>query len=238
MNESFIEQHYNNNILKNKIVSDELHIGGRKATEYLLAALGLHQGQNVLDVGSGLGATARAAAELYGVSVTGLELVEGLCEEARRITEEKGLTGLCDFIQGSALDMPFKDSSYDAAFMLHVNMNVQNKIKLFNEISRVLKPNSLFCFYEILADIHVESMVYPCPWSSLAAHSFLITPDRLEEIIEDAGIVIETKERRYDFAVSMMQRAVEDQPRPAFVNLLENIQQQRCCPWQYICRKK
>lgn len=233
MKDSVVKDHYIHNILGRKRSTDELHIGAHVATEYLLKAMDLRPGMKVLDVGSGLGAAARLAASLFDINVTGLDLVPEFCEEARRNTADKRVSFIC----GSALDMDFPDAAFEAAFMLHVNMNIQEKQNLFNEIARVLHKNSQFAFYEILADEHAGEMVYPCPWAIRAEESFLITPGEVETILEAAGFVIEKKESRRDFGLEAMARRQASYPEQPFVNLLENVRENRCAPWQYICRK-
>ena len=233
MKDSVVQDHYIHNILPRKRVTDELHVGGKFATEYLLKAIDLKPGLKVLDVGSGLGAAARLAASLYNIHVTGLDIIPEFCEEARKNTQDDRV----DFICGSALDTKFPDGAFEAVFMLHVNMNIGKKENLFKEIARVLQNNSQFGFYEILADEHVGSMVYPCPWASKADDSFLITPGEIEAMLEIAGFVVEQKESRRDFAIDAMERRQADYPEQPFVNLLENVRQKRCAPWQYVCRK-
>ena len=62
---------------------DEFHIGGRRATVELTDQLDLHPGLRVLDVGSGLGGTARALARKHSVEeVTGLDLTAEYVEVA------------------------------------------------------------------------------------------------------------------------------------------------------------
>lgn len=233
MKDSIVRDHYIHNILPRKRVTDELHIGGRVATEYLLAAMDLKPGMKVLDVGSGLGAAARLAAALYDIRVTGIDLVPEFCDEARQKTDDPRV----DFICGSALDTGFENSDYDAIFMLHVNMNIKEKENLINEISRISKPNSQFGFYEILADENVADMTYPCPWASLQGDSFLISPEEIEGLLQHAGFTVEKKECRREFAMDAMLRRQADYPEQAFVNLIENVREKRCVPWQYICRK-
>ncbi len=53
---------------------DEFHIGGRQASEAFLGQLGLTLDQRVLDVGCGLGGSARFAATRYRCHITGIDL--------------------------------------------------------------------------------------------------------------------------------------------------------------------
>lgn len=234
MKDSVVKDHYIHNILPRKRVTDELHIGGKVATGYLLAGMNLKPGMKVLDVGSGLGAAARLAAATYNINVTGIDLVPEFVEEAKRNTDDARVNFVC----GSALGMEFPENAFTAAFMLHVNMNIQDKQSLFSEISRVLESGAQLGFYEILADEYAGDMKYPCPWASNPEDSFLITAGEMETILGAAGFVVEKKESRREFGLVAMERRQADYPEQAFVNLLENVREKRCAPWQYICRKQ
>jgi 2-polyprenyl-3-methyl-5-hydroxy-6-metoxy-1,4-benzoquinol methylase len=61
---------------------DEFHIGGRQATAELAAQLELDSDDHVLDVGSGLGGTARFLSHNYGCRVTGIDLTQEYVEAA------------------------------------------------------------------------------------------------------------------------------------------------------------
>src|SRR5439155_2361569 len=91
--------------------ADQLHFGGRNATEALARLGGLQAGDRVLDVGSGLGGPARTLAVAFGCDVTGLDLSAQFCQTATAITDRVGLSEQVRFQEGSALDMPFPDVS-------------------------------------------------------------------------------------------------------------------------------
>jgi 2-polyprenyl-3-methyl-5-hydroxy-6-metoxy-1,4-benzoquinol methylase len=94
MNEQAVAQHYSRGGLEQQILDvltttganlehldpdqlapvDEFHSGGRPATVELISQLDLRPGLRVLDVGSGLGSTARYLARQHAVEVTGLDL--------------------------------------------------------------------------------------------------------------------------------------------------------------------
>ncbi len=57
---------------------DEFHIGGRPATDHFAAKLGFARGDQVLDVGSGIGGPARYFAHHKGCRVTGIDLTEAI----------------------------------------------------------------------------------------------------------------------------------------------------------------
>jgi ubiquinone/menaquinone biosynthesis C-methylase UbiE len=85
---------------------DEYHGGGLAATRELAQIAELHEGLQVLDVGSGIGGPARTLAAEFGCRVTGLDLTEEFCRTAVVLTNLLHLSDLVTFRQGNALDMP------------------------------------------------------------------------------------------------------------------------------------
>ena len=128
---------------------DEFHIGGRQASEDFLSQLNLTPKNQVLDVGCGLGGTARFVASRYGCQVTGIDLTPEYVETAKVVCGWVGLGSRISLHQGSTLAMPFADRVFDRAYTLHVGMNIDDKAGLCSEVSRVLRPNSLFGIYAL-----------------------------------------------------------------------------------------
>jgi SAM-dependent methyltransferase len=78
--------------------------------EHCLQRLAPRHGEQVLDVATGTGWTARRAAE-HGGDVVGIDLGADLIEAARRLAEARGLR--IDFRVGDAEQLPFPDASFD-----------------------------------------------------------------------------------------------------------------------------
>jgi len=178
---------------------DEFHIGGRQATEDFVAQLGLSPEDHVLDVGCGIGGTARYLASTCGCRVTGLDLTPEFVEAGRALCAWVGLADRVDLTQGSALAMPFEPARFDAAVMLHVGMNIADKAGLFAEVGRVLRPGATFGLYDIMRR-NDEPLVYPVPWAAVPDTSALVTPEDYRAALTEAGFEV-TKERdRREFA--------------------------------------
>ncbi len=94
---------------------DEFHIRGRAATQELAQIAQLTPDLQVLDVGSGLGGSARYLAHEYGCRVTGLDLTGDYCRVATMLSQRLGMADQTEFRTGSALDMPFEDGTFDLA---------------------------------------------------------------------------------------------------------------------------
>jgi len=166
---------------------DEFHIRGREATLELASQVRLSANHEVLDVGSGVGGASRYLASEYGCHVTGLDLTEEYCHVAAALADRLGLSSRVSYRQGSALNMPFDDKSFDVVWTQHAAMNIADKAKLYSEIARVLRPGGYLALYDILAG-PVSPLYFPVPWARDSSISFLATPGQLHEFLETAGL--------------------------------------------------
>ena len=180
---------------------DEFHIGGRKATEQLMAQLKMTAADHVLDVGSGLGGPARFVADRYKCRVCGVDLTRDYVETANRLCQWVGLDGRVTLQQSSALSMPFQASTFSKAYMLHVGMNIEDKENLCHEIARVLQPGALFAVYDVMRTAEGE-LLFPVPWASESESSKVSSPERYKRALERAGFEILLERNRKDFALS------------------------------------
>jgi SAM-dependent methyltransferase len=164
---------------------ESLHLSGWKATEDLLARLDLPRGARALDVGCGIGGTARTLAVLHGAVVTGIDLTPEFVAAAAELSRRAGVENV-SFRQGSATALPFEDESFDVATMLHVGMNVADKPALFREVARVLRPGGSFAIYEVMRFASGE-LAFPMPWAVDATTSFVATPEDYSAAARGAG---------------------------------------------------
>jgi SAM-dependent methyltransferase len=179
---------------------DEFHIGGRKATTEFMAKLGLGPDMRVLDVGSGLGGPARFAAHSHGCHVTGIDLTPEYVEVAKAMARRVGLDQRVTYVSGSAIAMPFPAASFDAAYMLHVGMNIENKAKLMDEVRRVLKPGAVFGVYDVMRTGDGD-LAFPVPWARSARTSFVVRPGAYRRRLDCAGFDLAHERDRSEFAL-------------------------------------
>ena len=172
---------------------DAFHIRGREATLELARLAALGPDDRVLDVGSGLGGSARHLAATHGCTVTGIDLTADYCEVAGMLSELVGLGERTGFRQASALAMPFEDDSFDCAWTEHVQMNIPDKRAFYEEIARVLRPGGRLVFHDVFGG-RGGSPHFPVPWAEVAELSALVMPDELRATL--AGIGYETVEWR------------------------------------------
>lgn len=182
---------------------DEFHVGGRPATAELVDRLRPRAGWRVLDVGSGLGGTARYLARVHDAQVSGIDLTEEYVQVASSLTRRCGLAGRARFQQGGATELPFPESAFDCAFMVHVGMNIEDKAAAFGEIRRVLVQGAGFGVYEIMRTGSGE-ISYPLPWAATPAMSFLASPQRYRDLLAEAGLPVQAERDRREFGIGSL----------------------------------
>lgn len=178
---------------------DEFHIGGRLATEPFVNAMELSAGDRVVDFGCGLGGPARYVAATTGAHVTGIDLTEEFVETGRVLTEWTGLADRLSLMVGSVLDLPLEADSMDAAYMIHVGMNIADKSGIAREAARVVKPGGLFAIYDVM-QVGDGQMDYPAPWAADSNQSALASPQVYESALQSAGFQITERIDRTAFA--------------------------------------
>jgi len=175
---------------------DEFHIGGRQASEDFICQLELSADDHTLDIGCGIGGTSRFVASRFGCRVTGIDLTPEFVSTGQTLCDWVGLSGQVELHQGDATAMPFTDESFDAAFMLHVGMNIANKGDLFAEVYRLIKPGAFFGVYDVMKTSD-ETLTYPVPWSSVPGTSALSTLEQYTEALAQTGFdIIKIRDRR------------------------------------------
>jgi SAM-dependent methyltransferase len=110
------------------------------------------------------------------------------------------LTGLGDRVvvhEGSALDMPFPDDSFDVVWMQNVGMSIADKRTLYAEILRILKPGGRFAFQEIVAGKSAPSH-FPLPWATDPADSFLVSAEEMRSLLYRSGFITDVFEDTSD----------------------------------------
>ena len=201
---------------------DEFHTRGKDSTVEIANLAQLQPHHNVLDVGCGLGGSARYIAEKYGCNVIGIDLTEQYIDVANKLTDLVKLSDKVSFKQASALDIPFESDNFDVVWTEHTQMNIADKEGFYSEISRVLKPKGRLVFHDIFgADIPAH---YPTPWAEHDSLSSLCTQEEAKNAIEKSDLAVEQwidKSRQSEeFFKKMIKKSESSGPPPLGFHLL------------------
>lgn len=201
---------------------DEFHIRGHHSTAELAALVRPAPGARVVDVGSGLGGTARYLAHAHGCQVVGVDLTEAYCALAAGLSARVGLAERTAFHHGDALAMPFADAEFDIAWTEHAQMNIADKRGFYREIARVLTPGGVFAFHDIFAGEGEPH--FPVPWAGEASISALAAPEEVRELLASLGFEERAWQDRSPESIEWFRRGltrVEAQgPPPLGIHLL------------------
>jgi ubiquinone/menaquinone biosynthesis C-methylase UbiE len=171
----------------------------------LVERLGIDEGTGVLDVGSGTGGPAIYMASMSGCHMTGLEVNEVGIEVAHRLVRNAGLEERVAFVQADGMAMPFEDESFDVVISMNVMNVFEDKVALFGEVRRLLKPggrwaflSGTFAFDEGDAEVRMRMQ------RGYAIPQYTDTLESYKAKLMEAGFVIdEVVEYISDFRVQM-----------------------------------
>jgi len=202
---------------------DEFHTRGRESTLEVAELANLQATDLVLDVGCGLGGTARHLAEIYNCHVTGFDLTDEYISVGKKLTDLVGLSDRVELRQGSALEIPFDDEQFDVVWTEHVQMNIANKDKFYSEIARVLKPGGRFVFHDVFRGTG-DSPFYPLPWAEQESFSFLATEAEARAVFDQVGLAIDQWnikiQESLEFFKMVIAKIENDGPPPLGIHLL------------------
>jgi ubiquinone/menaquinone biosynthesis C-methylase UbiE len=145
------------------------------------------EGRRVLDLGCGLGGPACILAGKYGAQVVGTDLEAPLIERARRRSESLGLADRTAFEVVTQGPLGFEDESFDLVMSSGGVTQTADKLGIFRECLRVLKPGGTFSAYDWMKTEgeYSEDMRY---WFEMEGLTYAMeTPRGQEATLRAAG---------------------------------------------------
>ena len=154
-----------------------IHPGGRQATEELLELAAIAPGQQVLDIGCGVGTTAIEMAKRHGVTVTAADISADMRDRAIVNVETAGVRDRVSVETADICALPYADGRFDRVVAEAVTMFV-DRDRAIGELVRVCRPGGLV----LATEFHWRR-----PPTAEARHAFLgeVCPGMLFETVED-----------------------------------------------------
>jgi SAM-dependent methyltransferase len=130
--------------------------GGAEEVRIILAGESL-SGKRVLDIGCGAGGAELLLVREYdAANVVGIDIIPQLVERARQLSEEAGLARRIQIKAVEPGRLPFKRAAFDVVFTKDSLLHVPDKLEIFREIYRVLRPGGFFIGSDWLAGENVD----------------------------------------------------------------------------------
>jgi arsenite methyltransferase len=154
------------------------------------AVADLHEGETVLDLGSGAGADVLISARRVGPSgrAIGLDMTDEMLDQARRNANEAGVINV-EFVKGYIEEIPLPDASVDVVISNCVINLSADKAAVVREVARVLRPGGRFAVSDVIADPGMDEATRDDmrQWTGCIAGA--LTRDEFEAALVGAGLV-------------------------------------------------
>lgn len=169
--------------------------------ESLSEAAALQPGWQVLDVATGSGNTAIAAARRF-CDVTGVDYVPELIERGRERAAAERLS--ITFRNGDAEALPFPAASFDATLSSYGVMFAPNQEQTARELLRVTRPGGVIALANWTPDGFIGEMFkvigrHIPPPAGLKSPLLWGTEQRLQELFGDDAMIVTATRREFVF---------------------------------------
>ncbi len=175
------------------------------------AVADLHDGETVLDLGSGAGADVLISARRVGPvgKAIGLDMTDEMLELARANAREAGVENV-EFLKGYLEDVPLEDEAVDVVISNCVINLSGDKPRIIREAARVLRPGGRFAVSDVIADPDMDQTTRAdmAAWTGCIAGA--LTETEFRSALEKAGfgeIEITETHRVHEHAGSAIIRA-------------------------------
>ncbi len=175
------------------------------------AVADLHEGETVLDLGSGAGADVLISARRVGPTgkAIGLDMTDEMLDLARGNAAEAGIENV-EFVKGYLEELPLGDESVDVVISNCVINLSGDKPKVLAEAARVLRPGGRFAVSDVIADPDMDEVTRAnmAAWTGCIAGA--LTETEFRESLLAAGLQdVEIREthRVHEHAAAAIVRA-------------------------------
>jgi arsenite methyltransferase len=162
------------------------------------AVADLHEGETVLDLGSGAGGDVLISARRVGPTgkAIGLDMTDEMLELARANAAQAGVENV-EFVKAFIEELPLADESVDVVISNCVINLSGDKPRVLKEAARVLRPGGRFAVSDVIADPDMDEQTRRDMAEFTGCIAGALTRAEFEVALSDAGLVdIEINETR------------------------------------------
>lgn len=115
---------------------------------YLAGRLGANKGDLLLDCGCGIGGPARNIARFTGAQIKAVTINQFQVNRGNTISLREGIRDQVELVQADFMKLPFPDAHFDGTYAIESTCHAPDRLKVYSEIFRTLKPGAMFVCYE------------------------------------------------------------------------------------------
>jgi SAM-dependent methyltransferase len=154
------------------------------------AVAGLHEGETVLDLGSGAGADVLISARRVGPTgrAIGIDMTDEMLALAHANAAQSGVENV-EFFKGYLEDLPLPDASVDVVISNCVINLAADKTVVLREAARVLRPGGRLAVSDVIVDAELDDAARAdvASWTGCIAGA--LTQAEFARALTDVGLV-------------------------------------------------
>ena len=170
----------------------------------------LSRARNLVEVGCGVGAQTKILLQRFPqLSIDAVDISESQLKQAKLHLSSEVKRKQVKFYQSAAERLPFKDNTYDAAFVCWFLEHVEDPVKILREIRRVMSTSAVIYCSEVLNStyyVHPYSPAILQYWFEFNDQQWTLKGDpfvgaKLANCLIEAGfqnVSIEVRNHHYD----------------------------------------
>ncbi len=179
----------------------------------------LHEGETVLDLGSGGGIDVLLCAKRVGPTgkAHGLDMTDEMLALARENARKAGVENV-QFHEGYIEAIPLPDASVDVVISNCIINLSADKPKVLREVARVLRPGGRFAVSDVIADEDMDEATRADMQAYTGCIAGALTEREFIQVLADAGLAevdIRETHRVHAHAASAIVRARKPSEQPA-----------------------
>jgi cyclopropane fatty-acyl-phospholipid synthase-like methyltransferase len=160
-----------------------------RLTDLMTDRLRLAKGDQVLDVGCGVGGPAVRIANRTGARVTGISNSQEQISRADALAKSAGVGDRVEFRNVDAMRLPFAPGSFDAVIAMESIFHMPNRAGILGQICRALRPGGRLVLTDYVERVPITAANQPIVDRYL--RDFMMTLARVDDyppMIRQAGL--------------------------------------------------